>query len=146
VQLKAGVVFINGRPLERRREPDGVTDMGEGEVPVERYEEINPEGRAYLINALEQNQSAENTGVYVVPPRCYFLLGDNRDNSIDSRFDPNMTFNDVGSENCGWDPALDTSVPDEPGVGFVPEEELEGRAQMVLFSTSRPDRLMRVLK
>jgi len=161
LQVKSGVVFINGKPLDRQQVAGGVTDMGEGPIPVDRYREVNPEGRPYVTNSIPRNQAAENTGVYVVPPHCYFMMGDNRDNSLDSRFDPGMAFQAVGPSNCGWDPSVDAFVPDENGVGFVPEENLEGRAQIILLSWSkgaslfkpwtwvlnaRPSRFFKVLK
>ena len=52
----------------------------------------------------------DNTGVYTVPAGNYFMMGDNRDNSVDSRY------------------------PTETGVGFVPAENLVGRAEVILFS------------
>jgi signal peptidase I len=73
-----------------------------------------------------------------VPPHCYFMMGDNRDNSLDSRFDPEMPAEASGPATCGWDPALNQYLPAEPGVGFVPEQNLVGKAVLVLFSWS-PD-------
>jgi len=135
LQVRSGVVFINGKPLDRQQVAGGQTVMGEGSpVSVDRFRETNPEGRSYLTNSIPGDQAAENTGVYVIPPHCYFMMGDNRDNSLDSRFDPGMPFQALGSGNCGWDPSVDAFVPDEKGVGFVPEENLEGRAQLILLS------------
>ncbi|MDR3507719.1 MAG: signal peptidase I [Caulobacteraceae bacterium] len=162
LQVKSGVVFINGKPLDRKRVGAGSEDMGDGLIfPVDRFLETNPEGRSYVTNSNPSNQVSENTGVYVVPPHCYFMMGDNRDNSLDSRFDPGMAFDAVSTSNCGWDPSVDAFVPDEKGVGFVPEENLEGRAQLILLSwrkgasllkpwtwflNARPSRFVHVLK
>jgi len=77
---------------------------------------------------------ADNTGVYVVPPHCYFMMGDNRQNSADSRFDPGLMANDPKLGGCGWNSALDAYLPPEVGVGFVPEENLVGRARLILLS------------
>ena len=162
IQVKSGVVFVNGKPVDRQRDGAGTEDMGDGlTIPVDRFKETNPEGRSYMTNSNPSNQAADNTGVYVVPPKCYFMMGDNRDNSLDSRFDPGMPFAAVGPSNCGWDPSVDPYVPDEQGVGFVPEENLEGRAQIILLSwrkgaslfkpwtwvlNARPSRFFHVLK
>ena len=134
VQVKAGVVFINGKPMDRQRIDPGFTDMDGTLVQVDRYKETNPEGRSYTTNSNPTNQAADNTGVYVVPPHCYFMMGDNRDDSLDSRFDPGMPFEATGPSNCGWDSSVDAFVPDEKGVGFVPEQNLEGHAQIILLS------------
>jgi signal peptidase I len=88
------------------------------------------------------------------------MLGDNRDNSLDSRFDPDMPADTGGLANCGWDPTLDSFLPHESGVGFVPEEDLVGKAQFILASWQpgasllkpwtwfaiRPDRFFHALK
>ena len=85
--------------------------MGYGVLrPVKRYQETLPDGVTYLTNSYGDDGDVDNTGVYVVPEGHYFMMGDNRDNSLDSRF------------------------PEEVGVGFVPAENLEGRAQIVLLS------------
>jgi signal peptidase I len=135
VQVRSGVVFINGEPLKRQARGVGVTAIGHVDVPVDQVEETNPEGRSYLTNSIPQNQLAETTGVYVVPPHCYFMMGDNRDNSLDSRFDPGLPVKASGPKACGWDASWDAYLPtDETGVGFVPEENLVGRAEIVLLS------------
>jgi signal peptidase I len=111
VQVKQGQVFINDKAIPRTPEPPGTEDMGYGMLrPVLRYEETLSSGRQYLTNSYGPDGDVDNTGVYVVPEGEYFFMGDNRDNSLDSRF------------------------PREVGVGFVPAENLEGRAQLILLS------------
>jgi signal peptidase I len=135
IQLKQGLVYINGAPVIRKPAPAGQEDAGGGiSVPVSRYWETLPNGRTFLTNSYGDDNPAENTGVYVVPQHCYFTLGDNRDNSLDSRFDPAMPSNLTGSAACGWDAGLDKFIPGDAGVGFVPEEDLVGHAQLILFS------------
>ena len=135
IQIKQGLVYINGAPVLRKPTSPGQEDAGGGvSVPVSRYWETLPNGRSFLTYSYGDDNLAENTGVYVVPQHCYFTLGDNRDNSLDSRFDPAMPANMTGSATCGWDASLDRYIPGDAGVGFVPEEDLIGHAQLVLFS------------
>ena len=137
IQVKAGQVFINDKPVPRNETEPGVSALPYGGTqPVARYYETAFNGRRYLTQGYGNDGAADNTGVYVVPPHCYFMMGDNRDNSLDSRFDPQLPANVTGTANCGWDPSVDRYLPSEAqaGVGFVPEEDLVGRAQMILLS------------
>jgi signal peptidase I len=134
VQVKAGALFINGKPAPEKFLGTGVGDLPGGLQKVNLFQETNPEGRAYHIQKSPNFESAGDTGVYVVPQHCYFMMGDNRDNSLDSRFDPGLAPDDPKLGGCGWDSSLNAKVGDAAGVGFVPEENLVGRARIILLS------------
>lgn len=109
IQLVHGQVFVNGVPS--RRTPLGqVTDPTSPEVTVTRVRETNAEGRSYITFDRGPDHDGDDTEVYRVPEGHYFMLGDNRDNSLDSR----------------W--------PSEIGVGLVPADNLVGRARFILLS------------
>ncbi len=92
IQVKGGKVFINGQALARLPLADGTGDLPDGnDLPVLRFDEQMPNGRQHVIQKAPTGSQADNTGVYVVPPHCYFMIGDNRDNSLDSRFDPGLS-------------------------------------------------------
>ncbi|MDE2356931.1 MAG: signal peptidase I, partial [Alphaproteobacteria bacterium] len=133
IQLRRGQLFINDKAVaEQPLKTIDTDDRGPG--LLER--ETNPEGRQYLIQVHGPDEPADNTGVYVVPPHCYFMMGDNRDDSADSRFDPGVAPEDPKLGGCGWDSRLDAALNDNIGVGFVPEDNLVGRARLVLLSWS----------
>ncbi|MBR9762058.1 MAG: signal peptidase I [Rhodobacteraceae bacterium] len=83
-----------------------------GECIKERYTETLPNGVSHDILNVGYSASADDTGVFEVPAGEYFMMGDNRDNSTDSRF-----------------------AQSRDGVGFVPYENIIGRADRVVFSS-----------
>jgi signal peptidase I len=109
IQVQNGVLSINGVAVKREKIGQ-ITDIDVTEVsqPVDVYRETLPNGVSYNTLDLSPNSIADNTREFVVPAGHYFMMGDNRDNSNDSRMD----------------------------VGYVPEENLVGRANRIFFSLS----------
>ncbi len=140
IEVRQGRLLINDKPVARQsvRVVNAVKsngpDLDPAAIPATLWRETNPEGRQYLTQMLSDGGLADNTGVYVVPPHCYFMMGDNRDNSADSRFDSGLLPGDPKMGGCGWDSRLDAAVGGNSGVGFVPEENLVGKARIILLS------------
>lgn len=108
VQMRQGMLYINGVPVTRSRLAAriNVTDEKLPDNAVDYIEHL-PNGVDHIIRKEGDNQPLDNTDVFVVPPRHYFFMGDNRDNSQDSRTNK---------------------------VGYVREENLVGKAQFLFFS------------
>ncbi|NMD08039.1 MAG: signal peptidase I [Phyllobacteriaceae bacterium] len=117
VQMKDGTLYINDTAVPKERIEDYVDsdDEGGGGVPVPQFKETLPNGVTYTVLDSSPQGGADNTDVYVVPENHYFMMGDNRDNSQDSRY-------------------LDV-------VGYVPIENFVGRADIIFFSIS-PDAVL----
>ncbi|MBX3529884.1 MAG: signal peptidase I [Rhizobiaceae bacterium] len=107
IQMKGGQLFINGEGVPRVKTGEITNpDITETDRPVEVWRETLPNGVSYDTLDLTPNGVGDDTREFVVPQGHYFAMGDNRDNSSDSRF----------------------------SVGFVPAENLVGRANIIFFS------------
>ena len=135
IQVKEGVLYINDQAVPR--DNIGAFDDPADGVHYTQFKETLPNGVTYVTLDRDANGLEDNTQVFEVPPDHYFMMGDNRDNSTDSRV-----------------------PPASGGVGYVPFENLVGRAEIIFFSvdegapawevwkwpwTVRWDRLFKVL-
>lgn len=128
IQMRGGQLILNGVPVPKQRVDDFTVpitpnyscaidyqDSKDGK-PICRYAQFRetlPGGRSYTV--LDRGDTpADNTTLYTVPADHVFMMGDNRDDSADSRFPP------VAGQ----------------GIGFVPTRNLEGKAVFMFFSTN----------
>jgi signal peptidase I len=129
VQMRDGQLFLNGNAVPKVRIADWLVPVtpnspcselvktieegGRRFCAYPRYRETLPGGRSYeVLDQIDVDGPPDDTPVYVVPAGHYFMMGDNRDESADSRF-----------------------TLDQKGVEFLPRDYLVGRALMTFFST-----------
>jgi signal peptidase I len=106
VQMIDDILYLNGKPVKRERVADFVGSLDDLDGHWRQYRETLPGGKSYVTIDKQTDGPLDNTPVFVVPQGHYFMMGDNRDNSDDSRAE----------------------------VGYVPAENLEGKAEFRFFS------------
>ena len=129
VQMQGGRLILNGQPVAREQMEDFVIPVSantrcyhprfvarnarnEAVCRYPQFRETLPGGRSYAILDLAQTPQ-DDTEVFIVPENSLFLMGDNRDNSLDGRF---------------------PAIPGQ-GIGIVPQDNLVGKATIIMFST-----------
>ncbi|AGH47976.1 signal peptidase I [Sphingomonas sp. MM-1] len=134
IQIRGGQIILNGTPVPRVRVADFIDPVtpnspcrpepglniveetaadGNRICRYQRYRETLPNGRSYDVLDLGNVPFADDTPTYVVPQGHYFLMGDNRDRSADSRYPAQV----------------------DGAIGMVPSENIVGRALVMFFST-----------
>lgn len=128
VATRNGQLVLNGRPVPKlpagdfrmpitanspcRVVPPAMARVRNNNCVYSAYRETLPNGRSYLVLDQVDNPIADDFGPVTVPAGTVFMMGDNRDDSADSRFPPALG-----------------------GMGFVPQEALVGRAMVMFWST-----------
>jgi signal peptidase I len=115
ILVRDAIVYINGKALPQVRAGEYVGPEEQGR-PKPRFVETLPNGVTHYVLHWQREAELDNTGPFKVPAHHYFMMGDNRDDSVDSR---------VSSLRYG--------------VGYVPYENLIGRAEIVFFSIAVDD-------
>ena len=119
IQVTDGILRINDVAINRVRKGFATASDGYNVIRFEVYQETLPNGKSYLTQERSDDDVLDNTNVFLVPEGHYFMMGDNRDNSRDSR---------------------------TTSVGMVPEENLIGRAERLFFSHNSSAHLWEIWK
>jgi len=119
IQVTDGILRINDVAVNRVRKGFATASDGYNVIRFAVYQETLPNGKSYLIQERSDDDVLDNTNVFLVPEGHYFMMGDNRDNSRDSR---------------------------TTSVGMVPAENLIGRAERLFFSHNSSAHLWEIWK
>ena len=119
IQVTDGVLRINDVAINRVRKGFATASDGYNVIRFAVYQETLPNGKSYLTQERSDDDVLDNTNVFLVPEGHYFMMGDNRDNSRDSR---------------------------TTSVGMVPAENLIGRAERLFFSHNSSAHLWEIWK
>ena len=119
IQVKDGILYINGEQVERTYVGKTKARNATSVIDFRVYEETFPNGTKHYIQERSDNDSLDNTVEFTVLEDHYFMMGDNRDNSRDSR---------------------------TPSVGMVPAENLIGKAQILFYSHDGSARFWEIWK
>ena len=119
IQVTDGILRINNVAVNRVRKGFATASDGYNVIRFAVYQETLPNGKSYLTQERSDDDVLDNTNVFLVPEGHYFMMGDNRDNSRDSR---------------------------TTSVGMVPTENLIGRAERLFFSHNSSAHLWEIWK
>ena len=119
IRVTDGILHINDVAVNRVRKGFATASDGYNVIRFAVYQETLPNGKSYLIQERSDDDVLDNTNVFLVPEGHYFMMGDNRDNSRDSR---------------------------TTSVGMVPAENLIGRAERLFFSHNSSAHLWEIWK
>jgi len=109
VQMKEGRVILNGSPLPQTRTDDYPWfDFTRDDTTVRQFVETLPNGVSYRVLDVLKDSLSDNTDIFVVPEGHYFLMGDNRDNASDSRFN---------------------------SVGYIPKNNIHAKASWIWYNS-----------
>ena len=112
IQVIGGLLYINDKAVRRTIKKKTQETVGTQKISYTLYEEHLPGGKIHPIQEISDSELSDNTPAFIVPKDHFFMMGDNRDNSRDSRFDE---------------------------VGFVPKENILGKAQFIFYSNGSPN-------
>lgn len=118
IQMQYGTLYLNGKAIPKVAVEPYVESVAGYETRVSRFRETLPNGVSYNVLDREPAGNLDTTDVFIVPEGHYFMMGDNRDNSSDSR----------------------------ASVGYVPFENFVGKAEIIFFSTDGSSRFWEVWK